>query len=201
MKTSLKFFLITTLSVVLLSSCVKPSSNDGNDIVSDLAYQIKQEKLLVEIIDAENLEKCKELKEDTMQKECADSIAERINQRLFSEIVHFFDLPRCNELPVEMVKKCESVINEAGVKGPISKQEADAFHVINFNDFSSEIDCSQFKTNGLSAHCDKQLGVRSELELTTEIINSLDVGRCKEIKNKELLKMCEQSLSNLEPKN
>lgn len=214
MKNLKKFLPLLVLALLILAACTNPLSKKTSEIQVDTGATeqpiITDEPASVEISDSmfsSNMQ-CDMLKNSENRQDCEIQINDMIGMMLEHEITSNFDVKRCKELPASIAEICKGHLDESGVQGPVPDAELAMFRAAmrgTSPDITEEngegetpflfpvydvVKCSQLKTPGYKAYCEKFVIERIEQGTLEQIIESGDANRCDELDSENYKMEC-----------
>jgi hypothetical protein len=220
-----KLFILS-FAVVILTACSDMQPISSEEIVDDMGTQemIDMETdMEMEGDDGEPVEgsvleldesslvkdfSCDSLEDSVEVENCRNEINYLIAQMLQEEIVSAYDLNRCDELDGVMIDNCRLLIEETGIKGPISKEDRqllqEAMQRV-YTEVQGEDDnevrseegyydinkCDALSaSNGLQAYCKGRVQERIDNEKVWEIVLNGTVEDCSQLSD-TARQMCE----------
>lgn len=204
---NIKLIPVALLSLLTLSACATslPQNAPKDTVTIEQTAVIQDAESTVMLSRYGTGMNCELLKAEGAVDACKSQMNEMIGNMFESEIMSSFDVDRCKELPGDLGVSCQSRLEESGVKGPVSKAEADKFQEILRGSFPEPKEgevmvqrypnydvkqCIELKTPGYQAYCEKQVNERVESNLMDEIFLSKDVSRCEELKDAQRQETC-----------
>jgi hypothetical protein len=183
MKLFIKNSFLFIISLILLSGCVLFQKQTQE-------ASIEKPEILNGLETPQKTFSCDMLKTEDAQKNCIDVVNSSIEERVYFEIIRTYDLNRCDELNADMAIECKEVVENSGVKGPITIEEVNMLEdaLDPGNDISK---CATLKTSGLKEYCEKQVDQKIYEEKMRQIIDAGDVTKCDELKG-EFIKICKE---------
>jgi len=187
-------------SVFLLSACSffptqKSSNTSDNSVIVDVTQQEEQVKPL----------SCEMLMDAKMRDACKEEVNQAIAQTLETEILHTFDIVRCDQLVGYDAEGCKSRIISYGVTMPVTLADYDAMReaIRPVRPASAEgapesagdawdITRCDSVAAPLKAYCRKQINQQIQENLLFNIIASKDSSRCAELTVQEFKVQCQQ---------
>jgi hypothetical protein len=206
MKNLKKFLPLPVIALLVLAACTNPFAKKATREVVETEVTVTPAPV-EEVVTPEEFVsiyganmKCSLLKDEDNRQDCEAQINDVIGSMLHSEIVSSFDVKRCKELSGQIAADCEAHIAGTGVEGPVTNEDLAIFSEAVQGTFpdpdlngEGEIPyiapvyditmCSQLKTPGYKAHCEKLIAEQIELSKMDEIIQSDDPKRCDELEN------------------
>ncbi|RLA00112.1 MAG: hypothetical protein DRQ47_09975 [Gammaproteobacteria bacterium] len=198
------------LALLILAACTNPLAKETpvKVVNSPVATQPAVPEVSDSILNS-NMQ-CDMLKNSENRQNCETQINDMIGMILQEEITSSFDLKRCKELPSDIAERCESRLTESGVQGPVSDADKVIFNEAmrgTFPDITEEngegetpflfpvydvVKCSQLKTPGYKAYCEKLITEQIEQDILEQIMQSDDASRCDELNSEDMITNCKQ---------
>jgi len=192
------------ISLFLLSACSFFSSQKPTD-VSDKSADAVTDEATLQGLQLRPLS-CEMLKDAGMKEVCLEEVNQAIAQVLQSEILHTFNIARCDELEGYNSEGCRERIQTSGVTGIITLAEYDTVRQAlvpvqpeNFDEGEEVLESELYDlarcdavASSLKAYCRNQMTQQIQEILMFEIIESEDSNRCAELTVQEFKNQCEQ---------
>lgn len=215
MKNLKKFLPLLVLALLILAACTNPLSKNTSEVQVDT--EVIEQPIIAEDVASVGISdltfgpnmKCSMLRNTDNRQDCEMQVNETIGMMLEHEIASSFDVKRCKELPASIAEMCTNRLTDSGVQGPVSDEDKVIFREA-MRGTSPEIteeneegetpflfpvydiaNCSQLKTSGYKAYCEKRITEKIDSNKLEEIIQSGDSKRCDELVSEDHRLECE----------